>query len=219
MIFLAIRRTGHIACKFRHFCAICKNSYNDNFYHRFHCLFCHGYEERGAASAGVLAIGHLENPDMALFVSRFANRLAQNVTIYTNNNVVATDAIKAVLERLKHSSKMAKSVSVETRTINKFVKGSKDAEIEVHFEDGTRRTEGFLAHTPRFELSGAWEKKLGLELTPSGQFKLTPPFNETSMQGVFAAGDCALMQAAVAPGIGSAAPVSAGLCAQLGAED
>jgi hypothetical protein len=25
----------------------------------FHCLFCHGYEERGAASAGVFAIDEL----------------------------------------------------------------------------------------------------------------------------------------------------------------
>lgn len=68
-------------------------------------------------------------------------------------------------------------------------------------------------------LNGDWDKKLGLETIPSGQFKVNAPFNETSMQGVFAAGDCALAQAAVTPAMGSAAIVAAGLCAQLEAED
>lgn len=185
----------------------------------FHCLFCHGYEERGAESAGILAIGHLEMPMMALFVSRFANRLANKVTIYTNDNATVTAGIQSAISELKSTSKTAQNVSIDPRRITRFVKGTKNADIVVHFDDGTSKTEAFLGHAPKFTLNGNWDKKLGLELSQSGQFKLTPPFNETSMGGVFAVGDCALMQAAVAPGVGSAAPVSAGLCAQLGAED
>ena len=188
--------------------------------HRYHCLFCHGYEERGADSAGLLALGHLEMSMMAIFVSRFANRLAKKVTIYTNNNVVAAESIHSVLADLKPTSKTAQNVTIETRAITKFVKkDTQNAAIEVHFDDGTFTTEGFLAHAPNFELSGNWDKKLGLEVLSSGQIKVNAPFNETSMQGVFAAGDCALVQAAVAPALCSAAAVAAGLCAQLGAED
>ena len=51
---------------------------------RFHCLFCHGYEEKNVVSAGVLAVGDISAPMMSLHMARMAKRLAPKVTIYTD---------------------------------------------------------------------------------------------------------------------------------------
>lgn len=156
---------------------------------------------------------------MALFISRFANRLAEKVTIYTNANPVATAAIQEALSKLKPTSKTAQNVTVDSRKIARFVKGTQKAEVEVHFEDGASKTEGFLSHAPKFTLNGGWVEMLGLETTEMGHIKASPPLSETSVGGVFAAGDCVLMQASVITGVASAVPVAVGLCSQLEAED
>ncbi|KAF3479632.1 membrane dipeptidase GliJ [Arthroderma uncinatum] len=63
----------------------------------FHCLFCHGYEERNALSAGVLAFELLETTQTALHVARSARRLAKSVTIYTNGSDALAASIQADL--------------------------------------------------------------------------------------------------------------------------
>lgn len=171
---------------------------------RFHCLFCHGYEERGSSSAGILAIGDLSSPLHSLFVSRFANRLAEKITIYTNGNATATEEIQAALSALKPTSKTAQNVTINSQKIVKFVKGSEKADVEVHLEDGSVKVEGFLAHVPKGVVNGPFAEQLGLELMPNGKLVVNAPFNETSVGGVFSAGDASVMMAAVMPGIASA---------------
>jgi thioredoxin reductase len=161
----------------------------------------------------------MEAPFVGLFVTRFANRLAQNVTIYTNGNATATTAFHTALSELKPTSKTAKSVTVESQKIVKIVKGNKKAEVVVHLQDGSVRTEGFLAHAPKGVVNGPWVEQLGLELTEHGKLVGVAPFNETSCKGVFAAGDAVLMMAAVTPAIASGGAAAAGIAAQLGAED
>ena len=112
-----------------------------------------------------------------------ALRLSRNVTVYTHGN----EKLAAELA----SPAQAKGLAVDPRRIVRFHKMSdEDAGVEMHFEDGSSKVLGFLAHKPRSELRGPWAEQLQLELTPQKDIKTTPPFYETSTHGVFAAGDC-----------------------------
>jgi hypothetical protein len=54
----------------------------------------------------------------------------------------------------------------------------------VVFENGTVKTEGFIAHKPQDKLNGRWVEQLDLETTVMGDIKVNFPFNETSVSGV-----------------------------------
>jgi thioredoxin reductase len=185
----------------------------------YHCLFCHGYEERNSASVGVLAMDDCSPAPMALHLARFANRLADKVIIYTNGNDVVTASIKEMLSGVGPESKTAKNISVDDRKILKFVKGSKKGEIEIFFTEGGSKVEGFLAHKPKSALNGPWKEQLGLETTELGDYKVNFPFNETSVPGVFAAGDCSGMMKAVGFAISSGGTIGAGIASSICAED
>lgn len=185
----------------------------------FHCLFCHGYEERGAPSAGVFAIDDCAPSHFAVHLARFANRLASKVTIYTNGNKAATKGIQEVLSKARPESKAAQNISVEPRKIAKLVKGGRKAEVEVFLEDGTKKLEGFIAHKPKGEPRGPWVEQLGLETTKQGDIKVNFPLNETSVSGVFAGGDCAQMMKAVTTAIAMGGACAAGAASSIGAED
>jgi hypothetical protein len=83
----------------------------------FHCLFCHGYEERGVKSAGVLAIDDCAAAKAALLISRFANRLADEVVIYTHGNKTLTAEIEKVIAQSKLKSRTRRSITVDSRKI------------------------------------------------------------------------------------------------------
>lgn len=102
----------------------------------FHCLFCHGYEEKHVASAGVLAVGDMANPYGALHMARMAKRLTSNVTLYTNG---ADDLAEKTREAAKDDD-----IKVESRIIKRLEKTAEGTEVVMHFEDGETIREGFL---------------------------------------------------------------------------
>lgn len=69
-------------------------------------------------------------------MARFANRLAEKVTIYTHGNETITKNIEEALAQCKPESKTRRNVTIDSRKIVKFVKGAKGGQIEVPFEDG-----------------------------------------------------------------------------------
>ncbi|CAN8102446.1 unnamed protein product [Discula destructiva] len=158
----------------------------------FHCLLCHGYEEQGADSVGVLAIEKSAAPHAALHMACSATRLAQHVTIYTNGDesVGATiqGAIGAVL-----AGKTTNKMSFETRKISRVRMaeraGGIPSEVLVTLEDGTEKQEGFLTHATTCELNGPFPEQLGLNVTSTGEIDTKPPFGESSVPGVYVAGD------------------------------
>ncbi|KAI0860752.1 FAD/NAD(P)-binding domain-containing protein [Xylaria cubensis] len=181
----------------------------------FHCLFCHGYEERGAASAGLIASGLLGNAMFAPPVSRMANRFASNVNVYTNGNEALGAEIRALL-------KSAKKFHIENRKIKGLAKDTDvqgEAGVFVTLEDGTVNREGFIAHAPDFELNGPFAKDLGVEIAPQGHINTLPPFFNTNVPGVFAAGDCATLMKSVPTATMMGSFVAAGLAHALQAED
>ncbi len=186
-------------------------------YIRFGCLFCHGYEERGLPSSGILASAHSGDPAIALHLSRMASRLTDKVTIYTNG----ADDAAATLHDLLANEKggRAGAIAVDNRRLVRLECGSgHPSEIIINFEDGSSETQGFLVHQPHMTIAGPFAKQLELELTPTGDVKATPPFYETSMPGVFAVGDCATPLKAVSQALAMGAFAAAGLVFQLGAE-
>ncbi|KGO74476.1 Pyridine nucleotide-disulfide oxidoreductase, class-II [Penicillium italicum] len=176
----------------------------------FHCLFCHGFEERGCKSAGVLAIGDMANIMAAMHVARMARRFAMTVTIYTHGAQELTEA----LEKASHGT----GIKVDSRVITRLVKGLGPSDVEVGLEDGTQIMEGFLVHKPKTEFNGPFAKQLGLQLTSDGDIKTSDPFYSTSVPGVFAAGDCAGPMKAVVMAMSSGTMVAGGLAGQLQAE-
>lgn len=126
-------------------CRYCKCTGGwDTDFTRFHCLFCHGYEESGADSAGVLAMDMLASVPHATMVSRFAARLAKKVTVYTNGN-------KELAETLEGSFGTP-TVSVDARKVAHLEKVKSRPGIVLHFDDGTEKEERFL-------VSGSQESK------------------------------------------------------------
>lgn len=77
----------------------------------------------------------------------------------------------------------------ESRRIEKLVQHPERAQMEVHFEDGQSETVGFIVHRPRTSIRGPFAEQLGVEMTPEGHIKTQFPFNETTVSGVFVAGD------------------------------
>ncbi|KAI5862007.1 FAD/NAD(P)-binding domain-containing protein [Durotheca rogersii] len=179
----------------------------------FHCLFCHGFEERGAVSAGVLATGllgslrtnHAAEKDAALapIMARMAARLAGTVTVYT-------DGDEDLARRVRAELRSARRFRVESRRVAKLEK-----------DPGVAGVAGLLAHVPATAVNlPDVVSALGIRLAPQGHIETTAPFYAAAgAPGVFAAGDCAapLKSVPVATMMGSC--VAAGLAHELQAED
>ncbi|KAI2469987.1 thioredoxin reductase glit [Annulohypoxylon bovei var. microspora] len=168
----------------------------------FHCLFCHGFEERGSASAGVLATGPMlggggsdSAPLMAPVIARMAARLAGSVTVYMDGNEDLGSRIRAQL-------KSGQKFHVENRRV---VRLAKDPDVK--------------AHAPATKINGSFASDLGVTLAPQGHIDAQPPFYTTNVPGVYAAGDCATMMKAVLMATMMGSSVAAGLAHVLQAED
>lgn len=127
-------------------------------------------------------------------VGCMAQRLAKKVIILTHGNLALKQEIQEAC--------IEKGLAVDSRRIVRFRKVPGDtADVEIEFEDGAKEVFGFIAHKPRSKINGPWAEQLGVELTPGLDLKVNPPFNETTVPGVFAAGDCASPFKIVAGGL------------------
>ena len=169
---------------------------------------------------------------MAFHVGNYALQLADKLTIYTNGDDVITAKIRGAL------AKGDSRITLETRKIARLSMKSPDAsDVIVTFEDGSTMTEGFIvsphllslvygrvltqlpqAHAPTVEINGPFVGQLSLDLTPTGEIKTAPPFNQTSLAGVFACGDAATMIRAVPQAANMGSMAAAGIAAQIEAE-
>ncbi|KAK0632611.1 putative thioredoxin reductase glit-like protein [Immersiella caudata] len=175
----------------------------------YHCLFCDGYEDRGARSAGVLVGGDVSNAGIALHMARMAKRLSEEVKIYTNGD--------REFGRELTVSAGKEDIEIEGRKLVRLDKNDGSG-VTVYLEDGAQMTERFLVNKPRGKVNGPFVTQLGLELTDMGVIKVTPPFYETGVKGVFAVGDCASPIPAVVNALSMGALAAGGLVAQLQSE-
>ncbi|KAL4735791.1 hypothetical protein BDV11DRAFT_211765 [Aspergillus similis] len=173
----------------------------------FHCLFCHGFEERGAESAGILGGGFISQPAMILHMARMASPLAKKITVYCDGNEELAAQLQKEFE--------GKPLTIEPRKITGVDKQSES--VTVQFDSGQSRQEGFLVSVPRVRINGPFHEQLGLDVDPMGFIKTTPPFNETNVPGCFALGDCGSLMKSVPQALAMGSFGAAGLVAQLGA--
>ncbi|KAF5591248.1 thioredoxin reductase [Fusarium subglutinans] len=184
----------------------------------FHCLFCHGYEDRGKPSAGVLGMNFSGSSPMALHLARMVLRLADKAVIYTNGGDSLGEQIKSDLTATGTDGAKSR-ITVDNRKIAGIsMKSTDSSDIVIKFEDGSEVVEGFLAHGPMGQINGPFAEQLGLELTPTGDIKTEGQMFETQVKGVFAVGDCATMMKAVSQAIGMGCLAAGAAAAQLGAE-
>ncbi|KAL6354086.1 hypothetical protein LRP88_12419 [Fusarium phalaenopsidis] len=173
----------------------------------FHCLYCHGFEERGAESVGVFAGGIFTVPEMVSHVAPMAKRLAKSVTVYSNGKESLLEGVRAKL----HSSK----INYDNRIIKSFQLVDNGPAVKITFEDGSSKVEGFVASHPNVVQTSPFAEQLGLEMQPSGEIKVEPPFYETSVKGCFAAGDAATVLKSVLQAMAMGAFSGTGAATQL----
>ncbi|OTB15046.1 hypothetical protein K445DRAFT_367239 [Daldinia sp. EC12] len=150
----------------------------------FHCLFCHGYEDRGDGSSGVLAVAPV-GAAIAVHLAQNAAQLTGRATIYTDGNDDLTTELKPLVSTLVESK-----FKIEARKIKRLVPKDQFNSVLVEFIDGSSKEEKFLVHSPETRPQGPFVDQLGLDTTPSGDIKADGPFWQTNVPGVFAVGDC-----------------------------
>ncbi|KAI0411479.1 thioredoxin reductase [Xylaria grammica] len=147
----------------------------------YHCMFCFGNDKKGSSVAGLLAMGILAHPQHTIINARDALKFVDSVTLYTNGDSQVEKALSGVIED---------RLSIDSRRIKSLAKSYDGTGIVIEFDTGEKQSLAFLVHKPDIEVSGAIPEQLGCEMIPDIGIKVTPPFNSTSVEGVFAAGDC-----------------------------
>ncbi|KAI1481084.1 FAD/NAD(P)-binding domain-containing protein [Daldinia eschscholtzii] len=150
----------------------------------FHCLFCHGYEDRGDGSSGVLAVAPV-GAAVAVHLAQNAAQLTGQTTIYTNGNDELLGELKPLVSTLVESK-----FKIETREIKRLIPKDQFRSVSVEFADGSSKEEKFLVHSPQTSPQGPFVEQLGLTTTASGDIEVEGPFWQTKVPGVFAVGDC-----------------------------
>lgn len=185
-----------------------------------HCLLCHGHEQRGAASVGILAMDGFAEASTVLRVARSCKQFASSVRIYTNGNkrvatqlravaaqVPGCDVEPAVIERLEMVKLPGKG---DEEGLHIILEGAEEGVAAEHVHS-------FAMYHAGTEQASQLVEDLGIELDEGGEIKLGA-FQETSQPGVFAAGDCASPHKYVSIASATGFMAGAGAAQQLQAE-
>ncbi|KAM0368658.1 hypothetical protein ACHAPY_011337 [Fusarium culmorum] len=178
----------------------------------FHCLFCHGYEDRNSESVGVLAVGECAETSTVARMARAAHQFSRSITIYTNGNSELGDQVYRLLGKegwCSINNLGIKKVYMPQKT------PASPITVQVELSDGTTKTENFLVHKPATVQASALYTQLGLQLTAEGDIKVKEPMFETLKAGVFAVGDCASPNKFVSSASTSGGFAAAGAAMQL----
>jgi hypothetical protein len=110
---------------------------------RFHCLVCHGYEEAGGQSAGIIAAGQVTDPQRVLHVAGMVAPLAKDIVVYSNGDADVTEKMLAATE--------GKRVTVESRKIVALERKDPELpEVVIRLADGSTREEAFMVRLNLF---------------------------------------------------------------------
>lgn len=143
-----------------------------------------------------------------MIIAANAAQLSEEVTLYTHGyEEIAT----------KLSPLAKPPFKIDTRKIQRLVDNG-GSSVTIHFSDGSEKEEAFLVHNPKTTVQGPFVEQLGLDISPAGDILAPPPFHQTSVRGVFAAGDCITPYKATPAAIASGCNSAVALTAQLQAE-
>ena len=138
-----------------------------------HCPFCHGYEVRNEKT-GILGNGE-DGYELSSLISNWTNDL----TLFTNGTSTLTAEQIDKLE--KHHIKIVDKEVERLEHIDGYLQ-------DIIFNDGTKSSVKAIYMRSPFEQHCRIPESLGCELTDDGYLKVDP-FQETTVNGVFACGD------------------------------
>jgi thioredoxin reductase len=143
-----------------------------------HCFYCHGYEVAGRRLA-VLATS-----DRALQTAILLPDWSEHVTLFTN------DALSLSPEQL--AELRTRGVSVEARPVVALI-GDLPGLSGLRLDDGRIIPVDAIFTNPRTRMASSLAEQLGCEFDegPSGAFIRTGADKQTTVSGVYAAGDAA----------------------------
>ncbi len=157
----------------------------------FHCPFCHGYEVRDEPLAVV------GNGEIGVGMIGLLKSWSADLILCTNGKAELSADQKKLLE--KHR------VAVREEKITRF-EGNGGQLENIVFETGEKLARRGMLIRPKQRLRSDLAERLGSELNENGMIKVMDMFNQTSVEGVYAAGDIVSMQSiAVAVSQGSIA--------------
>jgi thioredoxin reductase len=170
------------------------------------CPYCHGWESRDRPW------GYLARAEDASHLSMFAVQLrgwTNDVCVFTSGEFEVPTAVREQL--------VAAGLRIETARIGRLVAHERRLEA-IELSNGTRvACELLFAHPPQAQVELV--RRLGVALDGEGFVQVDPMRRETSVPGVFAAGDLTTrMQAAIAAaasGMQAAAMINVELTMEL----
>jgi thioredoxin reductase len=153
----------------------------------FHCPYCHGYELNQGR------IGVIANGPMSLHQAQMLPDWG-TVTLFTNGTLSVDEEQRSLLE--------ARKVVIETERVEAI-----EDRATVRLLDGRRLVMDGLFTSSRTTPASPIAEGLGCELeeSPLGFYIRTDTSKETSVSGVFACGDAALMAGNVSFAVGDGA--------------
>lgn len=159
----------------------------------------------------------LAMPRFAVHMAHMAAQLVpQKVTVYTHGS-------EALAQEIMAKSGTRPAWTTDTRAIRGLemhaAADERASAVNIYFENGSTVTEGFLAHCPLLVAKGPWAEQLGLALTQARDYEVNSPFSETSVKGVYAAGDCMTTFKVAANAIANGSTTGAGVAVRLQEEE
>lgn len=150
-----------------------------------HCPYCHGYEVRNQT------LGVVANGDHAFHITKLVFNLSQKVTLYTNGKSTLSDEQTSKLTKqniVVVEDEIAEAIHAQGQVKQLIFKNRNQANVEALFVK------------PNSTQHCTIPEKLGCQLTEHG-FIQVDDFQQTTVAGVFAAGDNSTMIRAVAAAI------------------
>ncbi|RZJ81701.1 MAG: NAD(P)/FAD-dependent oxidoreductase [Flavobacterium sp.] len=147
-----------------------------------HCPYCHGYEVKHED------IGIIANGDAAFEFCKLIYNWTKKLTLFTNG--ISTFSAEQI-------AKLAtKNINIVEKEIDELVNDNGQLK-HILFKDETIHPLKAIFARGALEQHGTFASDLGCELTDFGYIKVNE-MQETTVKGVFAAGDCSVMMRSVA---------------------
>ncbi len=150
-----------------------------------HCPYCHGYEVKGKKT-GIIA-----NGEMGFEFSKLISNWTKDLTLFTNGPI---DLTEENLSKLKE-----KNININDQEIEEIVHENGFVK-QLKFKDGTVHEIAAVYARGTFEHNTKVINDLKIDLTEQGYIAVDN-FKQTSVMGIFAAGDCTTMMRAVSESV------------------
>lgn len=170
----------------------------------FHCPYCHGYEVRDEPLAVV------GNGETGVEMASLLNKWSADLVLCTNDKAELSADQRTLLEKHKIPVREGKIVGLE----------GVNGELEnVVFETGDKLARRGMLIRPKQRLRSNLAEKLGCELNEFGMIKAVDIFNETTVKGVYVAGDITSSMQGIAIAVAQGSTAAAGINHALIKED